>query len=105
MIKGFAASPGTRRGPARIVRDRLDLDAVRDGEVLVAEFTHPDLVLAFDRALAVVTDVGGRLSHAAVVAREMGIPAVVGTATATAYIHTGAIVTVDGTAGTVDVAG
>jgi pyruvate,water dikinase len=102
-ITGLGASPGRRRGRARVIHRLEQLDQVQPGEVLVAEFTQPDLVLAFDRAAAIVTDVGGRLCHAALVAREIGLPAVVGTVDATQRIPDGSTVVVDGTGGTVRV--
>lgn len=100
-ILGIAASPGRRRGRARVLRTVDDLNTVRSGEIVVTRAMVPDLVLAFDRVAAVVTDHGGRLAHASVVARELGVPAVVGTQVATVRIPEGSLILVDGSAGTV----
>jgi phosphohistidine swiveling domain-containing protein len=82
-----------------------DLSGVRPGEVLVTRFASPEVVLAFDRIGALVTDQGGRSAHAAVVARELGIPAVVGTQEATQVVASGDLVAIDGAAGTVRILG
>ena len=100
-LRGNAGSPGTARGPARIVRSLDEADRLRPGDVLVAEFTAPPWTPLFATVAAVVTDAGGILSHCAVVAREYGIPAVVGTARATATLRDGQLVEVDGGAGLV----
>jgi pyruvate,water dikinase len=100
-LKGVAASPGTARGPARVVVGPDDFASMRAGEVLVAALTTPAWTPLFARAAAVVTDVGGPLSHGSIVAREYGIPAVLGTGDATKRIRNGQIVTVDGSAGLV----
>ena len=102
-LRGLPASPGVHAGPARIVRRAEDLGRVEAGDVLVAPAASPSLVVAFPLAGALVTDHGGMLSHAAIVARERGIPAVVGTGDATSRIHDGAQVRVDGGAGVVAV--
>jgi phosphohistidine swiveling domain-containing protein len=88
-------------GPARVVRRRSDLKSVRAGDVLIAKTTSSEYAEVFHLIGAIVTDRGGVLSHAAVVAMETNIPAVVGTREATAVIHDGDMVTVDATAGTV----
>jgi rifampicin phosphotransferase len=100
-LRGNAGSPGRVRGTARIVRSLDEADRLRPGDVLVAEFTAPPWTPLFATVSAVVTDAGGILSHCAVVAREYGIPAVVGTARATATIRDGQQVEVDGNAGLV----
>lgn len=86
---------------ARVVESADEMAAVQKGEVLVTRFATPEATVAFDRIGALVTDMGGILSHAAVVARECGLPAVVGTREGTRTIITGKRVRVDGTAGTV----
>jgi pyruvate,water dikinase len=101
ILRGTAGSPGIVRGPARVVRSLADADKLRTGDVLVAETTAPPWTRLFATAAAVVTDTGGMLSHCAVVAREYGIPAVVGVGTATDLIHDGQIVEVDGHGGVV----
>ncbi|HYI11610.1 MAG TPA: PEP-utilizing enzyme [Thermoanaerobaculia bacterium] len=102
-ISGFAASPGTVTGVARLVLDPLDMARVRKGEVLVTRFTAPSYNALLPLLSGIVTDRGGTLSHAAVVAREYGIPAVVGTGNATELIRDGARVRVDGGNGTVEI--
>lgn len=100
-LRGLGASPGTATGVARVLMDARDAGALRDGDVLVAPMTAPDWVPLMRRASAIVTDQGGMTSHAAIVARELGIPCVVGTHEATRVLATGTLVTVDGSAGTV----
>ena len=100
-LRGSAGSPGKVTGTARVIRTLDEADRVRPGDVLVAEFTAPPWTPLFATVSAVVTDAGGILSHCAVVAREYGIPAVVGTGRATAVIKDGQQVEVDGNAGTV----
>jgi phosphohistidine swiveling domain-containing protein len=100
-LRGSAGSPGTVTGIARVVRTLDEADGVQPGDVLVAEFTAPPWTPLFATVSAVVTDAGGILSHCAVVAREYGIPAVVGTGRATATIKDGQRVEVDGNAGVV----
>lgn len=104
-LRGTPASPGVYEGPVRIVRTAAELDRVAVGDVLVAPVTTPSWTVAFDLVGAVVTDGGGALSHAAIVAREYGIPAVLGTVTATSHLRDGQIVTVDGTTGTIRTTG
>src|SRR4051812_31664013 len=99
-IEGIAASPGRRRGRARVLRSAREFSQIRPGEILVTRFTTPDVVLVLDRIAGLITDQGGRLAHAAVVAREFGVPAVVGTQVATEQIPDGSIVDLNGTEGT-----
>ena len=101
MLHGSACSPGLVRGPARVVRRIEDAGRVRPGDVLVAPFTDPGWTPLFPRLAAVVTETGGLLSHAAVIARECGIPAVLAVPNATRTIHDGDVVEVDGHRGTV----
>jgi phosphoenolpyruvate synthase/pyruvate phosphate dikinase len=103
-VIGIAASGGQRRGRARVLLSPDEFPLLRHGEILVTRFTTPDVVLTFDRAAALVTDQGGRLAHAALVARELGIPAVVGTQSATEAIPDGSVLVVDGTTGTILIA-
>jgi len=101
LVSGIGASPGTAEGLVRVV-DRLDqLERVGSGDVLVAETTSPDMIAAMQRAEAVVTDRGGMTSHAAIVARELGVPAVVGTEGATQRLEDDRRVAVDGDRGVV----
>ena len=101
VLEGSPGSPGVVRGPARVVRSLSEAAEIQQGEVLVAETTAPPWTPLFATAAAVVTDTGGILSHCAVVAREYGIPAVVGTGRATSLIRDGQLVEVDGDSGTV----
>lgn len=100
-IVGEPASPGRATGAVRVVRGPADFDRLRAGEVLVARATAPAWTPLFDRAAAVVTDGGTLAAHASLVAREYGIPAVVGTTDATSRLRDGQVVVVDGSAGTV----
>lgn len=101
LLHGAAASVGLKFGPVKVIHKPSEIDKVLQGDVLVTEMTSPDYVPAMRRAAAIVTDTGGRTSHAAIVSRELGIPCVVGTGTATATLKTGQIVTVDGAGGKV----
>jgi rifampicin phosphotransferase len=100
-IKGVAASQGVARGEARVLHGPEDFGQMKPGDVLVAPITTPAWTPLFAMASAIVTDVGGPLSHGSIVAREYGIPAVLGTGVATRRIRDGQTVTVDGSAGTV----
>lgn len=101
ILHGDAASPGLASGPTKILLDPSQIDLVKDGDVLIAEMTTPDFVPAMKRAAAIVTDRGGRTSHAAIVSRELGVPCVVGAGEATTILHNGQMVTVDGSYGKV----
>lgn len=101
LLEGLAASPGISSGPVKIVSSPKYIDTVKDGDVLVAEMTNPDYVPAMRRASAIVTDKGGRTSHAAIVSRELGIPAIVGATNATSMLSNGEVITVDGSSGKV----
>jgi phosphohistidine swiveling domain-containing protein len=101
IVTGVPAGTGRYTGVVRVARTVDEASDVEAGEVLVCPVTAPAWNLAMGRAGALVCDVGGQLSHAAITARELGIPAVVGCRTATATLRTGDVVTVDGTAGTV----
>jgi pyruvate,water dikinase len=100
-LTGMAASPGSAEGPARVVFSADDIGDVEDGEILVAPITAPSWAPVFAKIKATVTDIGGVMSHAAIVCREYGIPAVTGTAYATREIMTGDMIRVDGNSGTV----
>ncbi|WP_236834137.1 phosphoenolpyruvate synthase [Blastococcus sp. KM273129] len=101
LLRGLAASPGRASGRVRVLHSPGEGDRLQDGEVLVAPLTNPDWMPAMRRAAAVVTDSGGITCHAAIVARELGVPAVVGTRTGTTALSDGTAVTVDGDAGVV----
>jgi rifampicin phosphotransferase len=102
-VRGFPGSAGVVEAPARVLRDAADGASLQPGEALVTTITNVGWTPLFPRAAAVITDVGAPLSHAAIVARELGIPAVVGCGNATMRLRTGDRVRVDGTAGTVEV--
>jgi pyruvate,water dikinase len=101
LVSGLAASKGMASGPVRVLLSPDEGDRLLDGEVLVAPMTSPDWVPAMRRAAALVTDGGGMTCHAAIVSRELGVPCVVGTRTATAVLRDGEEVTVDGARGRV----
>ena len=101
LVRGLGASPGIASGRAAIVRDVGRTAGFAAGSVLVAEMTSPDWVPLMRRAAAIVTDSGGTTSHAAIVSRELGVPCVVGTRTATRALQDGLEITVDGGAGEV----
>jgi pyruvate,water dikinase len=105
VIRGVAASPGKVTGMARVLHGPGDFSHMKPGDVLVAPITTPAWTPLFAMASAVVTDVGGPLSHGSIVAREYGIPAVLGTEVATRRIRDGQMITVDGSAGIVDLRG
>jgi pyruvate,water dikinase len=100
-LKGIGASPGQVTATARVLRGPGDFGQMKHGDVLVAAITTPAWTPLFALASGVVTDVGGPLSHSSIVAREYGIPAVLGTGLATRRIRSGETITVDGSAGTV----
>ena len=102
-ITGFPGAAGVVEGIARVLRTPEDAAQLRDGEILVTTVTNIGWTPIFPRAAAIVTDVGAPLSHAAIVARELGIPAVVGCGNATMRLHTGDRIRVDGGHGTVEV--
>ena len=102
LVSGSPASPGSATGPVRVIRGPHEFDALLPGEVLVAPLTAPAWTPLFTRAAAVVTDVGSPASHASIIAREYGIPAVVGTGDATVRLTNGMRVTVNGTTGNVE---
>ena len=99
LLKGDPASPGIASGHVRVIHSAKEIEKILNGEVLVAPQTNPDFVPAMKKAVAIVTDKGGRTSHAAIVSRELGIPAVVGTENATKKLKTGEVVTVNGLKG------
>jgi phosphohistidine swiveling domain-containing protein len=100
-IRGAGTSPGRVTGVARVLHGPEDFDQMQPGDILVAMITTPAWTPLFARAAAVVTDIGGQLSHGSIVAREYGIPAVMGTGVATKRIHSGQTITVDGGTGEV----
>ncbi len=99
ILRGIAASPGIGSGKIKIIENLEDLNKLKPGDILVTKMTNPDMVVTMQKAAAIVTDEGGLTAHAAIVSREMGIPAVVGTQEATTKLKEGEIITVDGSSG------
>ena len=101
LVKGLGASPGIATGRVKVILSEDEISKVEEGDILVTTMTTPDMVPAMKRAAAIVTDEGGMTCHAAIVSRELGVPAVVGTKEATKVLKDGMIVTVDGDKGVV----
>lgn len=101
VVTGAPASPGMVTGPVCIIHSPKEIDRIKKGDILVAPQTNPDYVPAMKQAGAIVTEKGGRTSHAAIVSRELGIPAVVGAESATTKLKQGEIITVNGSTGEV----
>jgi pyruvate,water dikinase len=102
-IEGLGASPGVVEGIARVVLREDQFDDVRAGDILVCQMTNPAWVVLFTKIVGLVTDTGGTASHPAVLSREFGIPAVVGTSIATDQIKDGDRVRVNGNTGLVEI--
>jgi pyruvate,water dikinase len=103
QINGIGGSPGVVEGIARVVLREDQFDDVRAGDVLVCQMTNPAWVVLFTKIVGLVTDAGGTVSHPAVLSREFGIPAVVGTSVATEQIKNGDRIRIDGTTGVVEI--
>ena len=103
VLKGFAASSGVVEGTARVVRSVQEISKLKQGDILVCQVTNPTWAPVFQKIAAAVSDIGGSMSHAAIVAREYGLPAVVGTGRATERIPDGARIRVDGGRGIVTI--
>jgi rifampicin phosphotransferase len=104
LVSGIGASRGRASGSARIIREPAEFGLLRTGDVLVCPYSNPAWTPLFQRAVGVVVDSGGIGSHAAIVAREYGIPAVMGTVTGTTVLADGQQITVDGDSGRVTAA-
>jgi pyruvate,water dikinase len=102
-LTGMAASPGIAEGKARVIRSADDLGQIEEGEILVTPVTAPSWAPVFGKIRATVTDIGGMMSHAAIVCREYGLPAVTGTGNASSTIKTGQMLRVDGATGEVTI--
>ncbi|MBP9817770.1 phosphoenolpyruvate synthase [Candidatus Shapirobacteria bacterium] len=100
-LKGEPASPGTSSGPVILIHSPKEISRVKPGQILVTSMTTPDFVPAMKKVAGIITDKGGQTSHAAIVSRELGVPCVVGTATATKFLKEGQVVTLNGTTGEV----
>ncbi|MGP4056055.1 phosphoenolpyruvate synthase [Mycobacterium sp. 4D054] len=101
LARGLAAAPGIASGKVRVLQTPDEGHRLQEGEILVAQMTNPDWLPTIRRAAALVTDTGGMTCHAAIVARELGVPCIVGTRTGTRDLHDGTTVTVDGARGEV----
>ncbi len=99
LLRGLGASPGIASGKVKVIFSEKEISKVEEGDILVTTMTTPDMVPAMKRAAAIVTDEGGMTCHAAIVSRELGVPAVVGTKEATKILKDGMVVTVDGEKG------
>lgn len=99
ILQGQGASPGIASGPVIIVDDVRDIGKVKEGDIMVTRMTNPDMVPAMRKVAAIVTDEGGMTCHAAIVSRELGTPAVVGTRKATQVLTDGQVISVDGEKG------
>jgi phosphoenolpyruvate synthase (EC 2.7.9.2) len=99
VLQGQGASPGIASGPVIIIEDVKDIGKVKEGDIMVTRMTNPDMVPAMRKVAAIVTDEGGMTCHAAIVSRELGTPAVVGTRKATQTLTDGQVITVDGEKG------
>ncbi len=99
LLKGLGASPGIASGRVKVIFSEKEISKVEEGDILVTTMTTPDMVPAMKRAAAIVTDEGGMTCHAAIVSRELGVPAVVGTKKATKVLKDGMVITVDGEKG------
>jgi len=104
LTSGYGSSPGVATGPVKIIEDIEEADRIDEGDVIVTEMTAPDMVPAMKRSAGILTDEGGMTSHAAIVSRELGVPAIVGCGDATDVLTDGQQVTLDGQKGTVVVA-
>ena len=102
-IKGYAGAAGMVEGTVRVLRNPSEAADLQPGEILVTTATNIGWTMVFAKAAAIITDIGAPLSHAAIVAREFGIPAVVGCGNATELLSTGDRVRVDGSTGVVEV--
>ena len=100
-VKGFPGAAGIVTGKVRVITSPDDIDQLEKGDILVTVATNIGWTLAFPKVSAIITDIGAPLSHAAIVAREFGIPAVVGCGNATTVLKTGDVIEVDGSKGTV----
>ena len=102
-LKGFAACSGVVEGTARVVKSVAEIGRIQQGDILVCQVTNPTWSPIFQKISAAVSDIGGSMSHMAIVAREYGLPAVVGTGSATTKIKDGQRIRVDGGRGVVTI--
>jgi pyruvate,water dikinase len=101
VLHGAASSPGSATGPARIITTPSELGRLQPGDILVSRTATPEWTPSFTVIAGLVTDVGGPLSHSSILAREFGVPSVMGVHHATRVIREGQIITLDGGRGTI----
>jgi len=101
ILVGAPASPGIASGPVKVINSLQHLDQIKDGDIMVTLMTSPDFVPAMKKAAGIITDKGGQTSHAAIVSRELGVPAVVGAKIASTLLKNGDLVTLDGSNGNI----
>ncbi|NIM46940.1 MAG: phosphoenolpyruvate synthase [Candidatus Aenigmarchaeota archaeon] len=99
ILKGYGASPGIASGVVKVILDAKEIWKIEKGDVLVTKMTNPDFVVAMEKSAAIITDEGGITSHAAIVSRELGVPCVIATKTATQTLKDGMKITIDATHG------
>lgn len=104
ILKGLAVSAGKASGKVRIVKSAQDSRVFQEGEILVTKITDPTMVMMMNKASAIVCDIGGMTSHPSIIARELGIPCVVGTKNATEKLKSGQKIIVNGTTGEIQLA-
>ena len=103
ILKGIAANAGTATGKVRLVKGVQDQSKFKQGEILATHLTDPSMIAMMAKASAIITEVGGTLSHPAIVSREFGLPCIVSIPNLTKIIKTGMTVTVDGKKGEVTI--
>ncbi len=102
-LSGICASPGTRIGYVKLVKNRAEIHSIRKGEILVTGMTTPEYLVAMKKASAIITDEGGITCHAAIVSRELGIPCIVGTKNATQVLKNGDLIEIHAANGTIKI--
>lgn len=101
LVKGVGSGFGLGKGRVKIIKSMDEVHSVSEGDVIVVEAMNPVLTIAMEKANGIITDTGGKASHAAIIARELEIPCVVGTSNATKILREGQVVMVDGEKGIV----
>ncbi len=99
ILEGYGASPGVATGIVKVILDPKEINKIEKGDVLVTKMTNPDFVVAMEKSAAIITDEGGITSHAAIVSRELGVPCIIATKTATQTLKDGMKITIDATHG------
>jgi len=99
LLKGMGVSVGQAEGKVCVIQSAGDFQKLQDGDILVAHNTDPSMTFIINKTAGIVCDVGGMTSHPAIISRELGIPAVVGTGSATKILHDGMQIMIDGASG------